>query len=491
MSDFIKHWRDILPKYAHPQLDHGPAKNRRELIARGFMLGGGMVFAPNMFTMAAGKLYGAELKDCSGAASASYLPTLSVHFQGGSLFAGHFIPGAKGGQGDTLSLAALGTIGLSAVPTLDMSIGIPMDAGSSLLAGIKSVVPAAVQANMNGLLIPNVSRDDNAANDFGNITHYLLSSGKGVPKEVAKIVGNGNGADGGRYTVSPEALTTATPVRIQSAADAGSLVNQGRLGELLGDNANIEKFMKMLHSSSSEQLKNLADLTEQQKLLVECGYLKAGENLTKFTPDALSPLNDPAVTGITYTANNTFAAADTRDDERADTIFKLAIDGYATHGVLQIGGCDNHGSSAAQQADKDYNSGRLIGRAFAQAAAKNLPLVMVLCSDGAKGARNGTPDANARDYIRTNSDNGARGSVVVLMYDPKGRPEILDGDGTVGFAHQVGAFQKDGGAVDTTVGSLSNSVDNACKFVVNQINVLQGKPEMFDVGVPARVKPIF
>lgn len=483
-----------LPEHERPNFNAGHKKprTRRELIAQGFMSGGAAIALPSILTILAERqAYGAAEDKCAGAGAAGpfSLPMLVYDFAGGNNMAySNFLVGTTSDQGagsGFLPDAAAQVLGVPPANNpandpnmVNKELGILMNAKSAWLDGFKSSTTATTRALMDGVIFATRSADDSANNPL-NPAFWIASAGaKGT---LVDIIGSGNSPAKGRSTVPAESQNTASSVAVRTAADATALVNTGVLGQIAAGQE--DKILKAAHSMSASRLAKFDEqaLPKQIKDLVECGYIKSIENLTQFTPDSVDPTKDVQVIGNGTTPaplkaqKTTTVFTGVADDANADptiTMAKLVLDGYAGIGTISAAGYDYHGQGRVTQNTKDWQAGRNAGYAFELAARKQKPLVMVLLTDGATASAGGTPVAGlGLDMFSMTSDSGDKSSVIMLVFNPKGKPESTG-------IRQIGAFNG-AGSVDVTT-SVGNSIPNMTKAILLNYLALTGKEGDFD-----------
>lgn len=464
--------------------DHKKPSSRREFLAQGFLGMSGSLLVPGILTMLSRRAMGAECAEAMAAGNG--LPFMVFDHAGGCNFAiGNVLVGKAGGQTDFLDDAAVAKLGCppdqnpkNNATMIDNELGLLFHKNSAWLAGFRSVTTAATRANMNGMVICARSGDDSNQNPY-NPAFWIQKSG--ARGELVDIIGSGKSDSFGNARSPAEALSTASSALVGSPAQARSIVNTGLLGTLLPDPGQAEKVLKAAQGMSSSRLAAFAakDIDSQVKELVACGYIKATDNLTRFTPNAVDPTQDPLVTQVL--ANNFAPAVNrnftrvTTNDQKVATIAKLVLDGYAGVGTVEAGGYDYHNQGRTVQSQKDFNAGRNAGIAAELAAAKKKPLMMSFITDGGVSCNNTTADNSpqAAGRFGFQSDSGIRGSSFILVYSPKGRPELAG-------PQQVGAFTDGEGAVDQTFGPTGNNVTAASKVMVLNYLALLGRESEFD-----------
>lgn len=478
-----------IPAHLRPMFNHShKPRSRREFLGQGFISGAGMVLTPSLLTMISRHAQGAP--DCGAAGStAQQIPFMIFDFAGGCNFAmGNVLVGKAGGQTDFLDDAAVATLSIPSTQNplnnpamVDNELGLLFHKNSAWLAGFRSATTATTRAKMNGVIVCGRSADDTANNPL-NPAFWVQKAGlKGA---LVDIIGSGSGNALGRSQAPADSVTTASPILVRSSADSLSIVNTGLIGQLLPDPGQAEKLLKATHSMSAGQLAAFMekDVPTQVKTLVECGYIKATDNLTKFTATAVNPANDALVTAVKGVNNIATDAlipdqftVTTANDDKVTTVAKLLLDGYAGVGTVEFGGYDYHGNDAIQTAQKDFDAGRSAGMAFELAARKGKPLMAAFITDGSVSASSTTPVADPRvagkfDFA---SDSGVRSSAFVLGFNPIAKPEMAG-------STQIGAFLDGAGSVNQDISSVGNNVSNVSKALALQWLAANGREGEFD-----------
>lgn len=462
--------------------NHKKPVTRRDLLAQGFISFGAYLAMPSIFSLLAGEARAQEGGlVCSAAASAGgMIPLIVLDLAGGANIAGtNVIVGARQGQRDYLPAGSYGSLGLSTAQepgALDQNdpafteFGLAFHPSSKMLQGMRETCPtAATRAGTEGALFCTSSGDDTRGNPH-NPLYWVAAAG--LSGELVSLVGTNDGASGGNAAAPAASINPSKqPSRITRPEDALNLVDPGRLATLVqavnGNNrpnaiADVQKVLAATKTMSESRLKMFQqkDLPTQIQDLIRCGYINSAEFMSRFTPAALDPRQDATVTArFPAIANNA-------NQQRAATIAKLVLDGYAGAGVISLGGYDYHGQGRTTQDNQDLEAGRMIGRILEMAAAKNKPVMIYVYTDGGvsasqAGAVNGIfPFAN---------DSGERSAAFAMVYKPGGgRVEIRDG------RRQIGAY-KPGGSVDGAANKISTSVPNLTKAVVANYLALHGK----------------
>lgn len=469
-----------LQGYAHP--NHKRPMSRRDLLAQGFISFGAYLTLPSVLTVFAQQARGQDALLCKAPAAAGgrMIPLLILDLAGGANIAGtNVVVGGRAGQRDYLPDGSYRSLGLAPEqepgklnqndPAFS-EFGLAFHPASKMLQGMRETCPtAATRAAVDGTLFCTSSGDDTRNNPH-NPLYWIAKSGNAG--ELVPLVGSSDGKSGGRAAAPAASIDPSKqPSRITRADDALGLVDPGRLATLVqgvnGNNsanalADVRKVLAATKTMSDGRLKmfNDQDMPTQIQQLIQCGYINSSEFMSRFTPAALDPRQD-----ATVTARFPQVAANA-DQQRAATIAKLVLDGYAGAGVIEMGGYDYHGQGRATQDARDLDAGRMIGRILELAAAKQTPVMIYVYTDGGVSAGGG---GAVNGILPFSSDSGERSAAFALVYKPEGgRVEMRDG------RRQIGAY-KAGGSVDGGVNKISTSVDALTKAVVANYLALHGR----------------
>lgn len=445
--------------------DHKTPVTRRDFLAQGLIGMSGYVLAPSILSMLSSKAFALDCNAAAGPSGAKKAPAfLAFDLVGGANIAGsNVMVGKQGGQEDFLS--SYTTLGLPAdmARNVNRDFGLVFHNDSAILRGMQSVITSAdVRAKIEGAVFCVASSDDTANNPF-NPTYWI--NGAGAKGELVSILGSRAGDSGGNSRAPAKSINPAArPVRIATPQDALSLVRLGKLAELLSPNK-AQKVLKAVESMSAAQLARFSskDVPDQIKELVQCGYIKSTDMITKFTPASLDATQDPLVTQVFPTLTNA-------EDQRVATMSKLLLDGYAGAATVEMGGFDYHNGSRATGEARDFQAGRLIGAAIQLAALKQQDLVVYVYSDGSVTSSGALDNSTAgRGKGVWTADSGQRGASFMLMYRAAGKPKLRDSQ-----RRQIGSF-KDSGAVDNAATKVSANVETLAKAVVANYLAIQGR----------------
>lgn len=432
------------------QINH-KMTTRRDFLAQGVIKGSAMTLIPSTLVMASNKAMGAvDPAKCvaTGGVTKRGPAFLAIDCAGGAnLLGSNFIVGGKGGQGDFLAPGSYASIGLPTafeppIITPDTSYGVAMHPNSGILAGLNAAITdPAIKAKIAGVVACAQTGDDTATNPL-NVNQLIAAISP--PSGLVGNIGVRASASGGRHAVVPASINPMfSPVILNRPEDALSLVDPG-----LFTAKQAEAVIKAASRMSDVQLTGFQAKTvpEQIKVLMNCGYVSGSGFLSKFTPDKLSATADPRITAI-------FPGIATDGNQgRLATLTKLLIDGNASAGTYEIGGCDYHGQGTTTQNAKNVEIGTAIGRFFRACAAASVPGMVFITTDGGVSASGGASNSPTVPFFAFNSDNGQRSGAVIMAYDPVTRPNAIAGN-------QIGAYTANG-SCDTTSSPLAGSASN-------------------------------
>ena len=220
----------------------------------------------------------------------------------------------------------------------------------------------------------------------------------------------------------------------------------------------------------------------QLKNQVRCAYAKAAYTADAFgNPGALDPTQDSLITGG---ASPIFTAAQFQNSDVAATatVMKLVIDGYAGAGTIALGGFDYHDGTRATGETRNFQAGQLIGAVLEYAQRKGKPVMVYVISDGSLSS-NMMVDSSAagRGKLGWQGDNSTVASTFFLVYNPSGRPQLLNG----AAGQQIGYFSSDGSVV-TTSSPAANAVNQLTQLAILNYMGLLGTINQFATVFPGQ-----
>jgi hypothetical protein len=219
--------------------------------------------------------------------------------------------------------------------------------------------------------------------------------------------------------------------------------------------------------------------------LVSCGYLKAADTIDRFgNPSSLDPDQDPDIVG----SGGIFTQAEYDSDgefRKTAAVMKMVISGYAGAGTIEMGGYDYHGQGRSTGEVRDFRAGRCMGACLEYAARRGVPLMLYVFSDGSLSA-DGQVDntADGRGKFMWSSDNQSTAASFFLVYNPNGRPTLLNtGTGGAARHQQIGYFRPDA-SVETASSPAANNVNLLVETVVLNYMALHGEHAQFGSKFP-------
>lgn len=457
---------------------------RRDFLGQGFLSGIGMVMAPSLLGfLGQPQALAQTAADCGVAiGGAGKIPFICFDLAGGANIAGsNVIVGGAGGQMDFLTAEGYMKLGLPAdmIPQMpgqvDTELGLAFHADSAFLRGIRDKTSASTRANINGTIICARS-----ANDTGNNPHnpmYGINKA-GANGDLVALIGTRNSDSGGKSAAPMSMLDPAVrPTKIDRSQDATGLVDLGTLVNLLppDDAATLMQAVERIG-----QVK-INKLNEQQlvKDLIMCSYTQSKDLVSRYgDPAALDFLADPAVTGV---SNSIFSMQEVRSStfRKTAAVMKLVLNGFAGAGTIELGGYDYHNSTRSKGETKDFEAGQAMGATLEYADRVGQQLMLYVFSDGSV-ASNGKLDESpgGRGKGIWKGDNSSTASVIILVYNPSGRPQLTSSN-----ANQLGYFSSNG-SVETTAIRPSNNVDLLAESIVLNYMALHDDVGRFEQILP-------
>jgi hypothetical protein len=497
---------------------HKRPVTRRDFLAQGLAAGLGTVVAPTVFglfanprqAMAALSPDLEALRASCGieVLGAGKVPFICIDLAGGANMAGsNVLVGGAGGQLDFLTTAGYGKLGLPGdmVPSLtnpvtgtsftDASLGLAFHSDSAFLRGIVNRVSPATAASVNGAVIAAQSE-----NDTGNNPHNPMYGiyKAGADGSLATLIGS-RASDSGGNSMAPAGLIdlSVRPTKIDRASDVTGLVDTGQLANLLSVDDTVvvmEAIQRISHRKLQvvdpkqdwpDPKKTTVTRSEVVRELVNCGYVKAADVVDRFgDPSSLNPELDPDIVG----ASGIFSRAEYDADaefRKTAAVMKMVMSGYAGAGTITMGGYDYHGQGRATGEVRDLRAGRCMGACLEYAARRGVPLMLYVFSDGslsASGQVDNTVDG--RGKFMWTSDNQSTAASFFLVYNPRGRPQLLD-TGPAGAARhqQIGYFRGDA-SVERASSPAANNVNLLVETVVLNYMALHGEQAQFAQKFP-------
>jgi hypothetical protein len=497
---------------------HKRPVTRRDFLAQGFAAGLGTVVAPTVFGLfanprAAMAALSPDLEALRATCGievlgAGKIPFICIDLAGGANMVGsNVLIGGPGGQLDFLSTAGYAKMGLPGdmVPGLtnpvtgqsftDSSLGLAFHSDSAFLRGILDRVSPATAASVNGAVIAARSE-----NDTGNNPHNPMYGiyRAGADGSLATLIGS-RASDSGGNSMAPAGLIdlSVRPTKIDRASDVTGLVDTGQLANLLSVDDTVvvmEAIQRISHRKMQvvdpkqpwpDPKKTTVTRDEVVRELVSCGYVKAADVVDRFgDPSSLNPELDPDIVG----GSGVFSRAEYDADaefRKTAAVMKMVLSGYAGAGTITMGGYDYHGQGRATGEVRDLRAGRCMGACLEYAARRGMPLMLYVFSDGSLSASGQVDDTvDGRGKFMWTSDNQSTAASFFLVYNPRGRPVLVDtGAGGAARHQQIGYFRSDA-SVETASSPAANNVNLLVETVVLNYMALHGEQGQFALKFP-------
>ncbi|MEM9058141.1 MAG: hypothetical protein AAGD86_11725 [Pseudomonadota bacterium] len=492
-----------------PQPDHPRPVTRRDFLSQGFVAGAGLAIAPSVFSLfsspkAAQAALSSDLqtlRDSCGIAvqGAGKIPFICFDLSGGVNIAGsNVLVGGQGGQLDFLSTAGYSKLGLPGdmVPSatnpqtgtndfINTDLGLAFHSDSAFLRGIIEKASPGTIASVNGAVIP--ARSDN---DTGNNPHNPMYGvhRAGADGELLTLVGS-RSSDSGGSSMAPAAMIdpAVRPTKVDRPSDVTGLVDTGKLVGLLSqqDAVAVMESIQRISSSKLGRVDTQITTDEVVKDLVNCGYVKAADLTDRYgQPSTLNPELDADIVG----PNGIFSQAEfdnEREFRKTASVMKMAINGFAGAGTIQIGGYDYHTGERGTGEMRDLRAGRCMGACLEYAARTGVPLMMYVFSDGSVSSSGRIDDSEeGRGKGEWTADNSSTAASFFLVYNPAGRPQLFTGSPNGPEQHQqIGWFRPDG-SVETGANPAANNVNLLVETVILNYLALHGEQGRFPTLFP-------
>jgi len=495
----------------HP--GHRRPRTRREFLSQGFILGSGSVLGGAMVSLGPGRARAALspellplIQTCGIATQgAGKIPFIAFDLAGGSNQAGsNVLVGQQGGQLDFLSTQGYERQGLPGdmIPPIvnpqsqtndfiDEQLGLAFHSDSAFLRGMLTRVSPGTMANTNGAVIP--ARSDN---DTGNNPHnpmYGIASA-GADGSLLTLIGSENSDSGGNSMAPAMQIDLAIrPTKVDRPSDVTGLVDVGDLTSILSQDDAVA-VMESIYRISDQKMtavdsNQTIGVEDVVKDLVRCGYLKSADLADRFgNPATLDPAGDLEIVGpgaifgdLEFNANDATGA----EFRKTASVMKMVINGFAGAGTIEMGGYDYHGGRRAEGEVKDFRAGQCMGACLEYAAARQVPLMLYVMSDGSLSS-NGVLDMSidGRGKGEWTSDNSSTAATFFLVYNPTGRPTLIGGSDTERARHQQLGFMRADGSVETAATPAANNVNLLAQTVVLNYLALHGETGNFANAIP-------
>jgi hypothetical protein len=497
---------------------HKRPVTRRDFLAQGFTSGLATIAVPTVFSLFADPRAAqaalspdlVALKASCGldVAGAGKIPFICIDLAGGANMVGsNVLIGGPGGQLDFLSTAGYGKLGLPGdmLPSMtnvatgtsftDSRLGLAFHSDSAFLRGILDRIAPATAASINGAVIAARSE-----NDTGNNPHNPMYGihQAGADGALATLIGS-RASDSGGNSMAPAGLIdlSVRPTKVDRASDVTGLVDTGQLASLLSLDDTVA-VMEAIQRISDRKLQKVdpkqpwADpkqttvtRNEVVKELVNCGYVKAADVVDQYgDPSSLNPDLDPDIVGT----GGIFSRAEYDNDaefRKTAAVMKMVLSGYAGAGTIALGGYDYHGQGRSTGELRDLRAGRCMGACLEYAARRGMPLMLYVFSDGSISASGQVDDtADGRGKFMWTSDNQSTAASFFLVYNPRGRPDLVTtGTGGAARHQQIGYFRADA-SVEAASSPAAGNVNLLVETVVLNYMALHGEQAQFASRFP-------
>jgi hypothetical protein len=459
-------------------LRHGSHKKpvtRRDFLAQGFTTGAATVVAPAAVTAMLNPRRAAALSPdlealkartfCDIQGGSGRVPFICFDLAGGANIAGsNVLVGQQGGQMDFLSTQGYSKLGLpgNMLPNnattnfVNVEFGLAFHSDSAFLRGMLEKTSPTTRAFVNGAVIAARSE-----NDTGNNPHnpmYGLAK-YGARGELLTLIGSQNSESGGNSMAPAMLIDPANrPTKVDRASDVTGLVDTGEVATILSP-ADTVKTLESMYRITDQKMARVstrlpapADDADVE-MRFKCSYVKTADTVETFSdPGALNPGLDPEITRI-------FGANFGGDGEfqKTASVMKLVVEGNAGAGTISMGGFDYHTGDRATGELRDLRAGRCIGACLEFAAARGKPLMIYVFSDGSLSSNGMVDDsADGRGKGQWTGDNQQTAASFILVYNPAGRPTLLESGGGAARHQQIGYYSSTGDVVTSSSPAANN-----------------------------------
>ncbi|MDQ2076626.1 hypothetical protein [Marinimicrobium sp. ABcell2] len=480
--------------------DHSRPLTRRDLISQGFKAGMGTIIGGSLSGLLVNSALAQEvnlsndiaamMEECGIATQgAGKIPFICFDLAGGASMAGtNVLVGGPGGQLDFLSTAGYSKQGVPGDMTpasstenfINTELGLAFHSDSQFLAGILEKAGSHA-ANINGAVIPARSE-----NDTGNNPHnpmYAINRA-GADGELLALVGSRTSESGGN-SLAPASMINpeVRPTKVDRPSDVTGLVDVGDLVSLM-DQQDTVAVMESIYRISDARLQNVNTGTAsardaQLKELLRCGYVKSADLAARFgDPASIDPELDPDIVGPTGIFSDEEFNSD-GEFRKTASVMKLVVEGRAGAGTITMGGYDYHTGERGTGEIRDLRAGRCMGACLEYAARKGLPIMVYVFSDGSVFS-NGMIDNSVagRGKGVWTGDSQQTAASFFLVYNPGGRPQLMETSGSSERHQQIG-YMRPSGDVETASTSVANNVNLLVEAVALNYMALHGDQGQF------------
>jgi hypothetical protein len=488
--------------------DHRRPVSRRDFISQGFRAGTATLLGTSAMGLLGERAHAIspDLMDyfsvgsCDlGVAAGRKIPFICFDLAGGANISGsNVLVGGPGGQRDSLSTAGYNKLGVppDILPDMvnpnsvsndftDDSLGLLFHTESAMLQGITEKTTAQARDFTNGAVIPARS-DNDTGNNPHNPTYGIYKAG--VRGQILQLIGS-NASDSGGNSMAPAMMIDPEirPTKIDRPADASGLVDVGDLRLLLDNENDIVSVLESIKRISDFKLdlvnSGLSNPTTEDKRLkdrISCEYLKSADTFQKFPrTDSVDPSSDALIVGDTGIFSQTEFDGD-REFRKTASVMKLVIDGLAGAGTITMGGYDYHTGDRRTGEARDLRAGRCIGACLEYAKLKNTPVMIYVFSDGSVFSNGMIETIAGVDKGVWTGDNSSTAASFFLVYDPAGRPELMDEGPTDPLQHQQIGWMRSDASVETSATPAANNVNSLVETVLLNYMALHGDEPLFD-----------
>lgn len=480
---------------------HKRPVTRRDFLAQGFTTGAATVMAPAvlgaLLNSRKAQALSPDIGDlatrvCKITTGAGKVPFICFDLAGGANISGsNVLVGQAGGQLDFLSTQGYAKLGLppdmlpnnATTNFVNSELGLAFHSDSAFLRGILEKTSLSTRANTNGAIIPARSENDTGNNPHNPMYGIAKVGSKG---SLLTLIGSQN-SDSGGNSMAPSMLMDPAnrPTKIDRNSDVTGLVDTGALGSLFPDPNDTVAVMESMTRISELKLRSaqvntgLSNDTEV-KDQVKCAYVKTADTIEKFSdPAELNPSLDPEIKGAGGIFTDAQFDAD-REFEKTASVMKLVIPGYAGAGTISMGGFDYHTGDRSTGEMRDLRAGQCIGACLEYAARRGKPVMIYVFSDGSLSSNGRIDDSvGGRGKGEWTGDNQQTAAAFFLVYNPTGRPVLLQ-EGTIPTTRrqQLGLFRRDGD-VETAGSPAANNVNLLVQTVVlNYMALHEANPNL-------------
>lgn len=433
---------------------HKKPVTRRDFLAAGLIPFAASAFVPTALGLMGATPFSANAADCADPQQA-LAPFITLNLSGGAALMANLLPRDNGFQ----PLANYQSLGYKSMPTMVSAYGSPSwSSRSGVLAGLNSIITdQSIRDKVQVIQICVASVDDSNSNRFdaSGMVYAAGLAGTLMPNLGRRSSVSGLNQQSALIN-PPRPLVVADVKDIENSLGYTAALNSAGLSK-----AQKQKLATLVGNLSATQAEKLSKIrtVAHVKDLVECAGIK---NST--VVGASAALVNPFASGASPAQQQIAGIWDSGTALAANRVFGAMVYngllGQSGTVNLELGGYDYHDGTRTTGDRMDNEAGQQIGKIIQSASVLGKKVAVYLTSDGA------TAVGSNENWV---ADRGQAGSAMLFLFDPAGRPQLVDG-----ASPQIGSFESSG-AQQVVASSLVSDPQNAAVAVVRNYIAFNGQ----------------